>query len=227
MNTLDDYYRNSYGSVQRGGINAWGNRLMDSRLLRALSTVDSREVLELGASSGEFTQLAMEHLNASKYIASDLHPGVSSPENIDNLVGLYGTRLQFLTADATYLPFDDSSFSLTFSTCLLAHVNSPSEVIREAIRVTRAGGNVFFLIPCDPGFMNQAIKQLITYPRMRRRGLRQPEYVYALEHPNPVHNILALLRHQADGHHLHLRFHPFGWKSWQFNLFIVARIRVL
>jgi ubiquinone/menaquinone biosynthesis C-methylase UbiE len=226
MSAVEDYYAKDYASIQRDGIQGLGNRWMDRALIRRLVRGDPHQVLELGCSSGEFTSLAIQKLEASRYVGIDLAPGISSPELLASLRRDYLGTLEIIAADAEELPFDDNLFSLTFSTCLLAHVESPQSVVRESIRVTRPGGQVVFLMPADPGIANQLVKRLVTYPRMRKRGIPVPEYVYALEHRNPIHNLLAHIVEGAAPHQARVAYSPFRVRSWNLNLFLIATINL-
>jgi len=53
-------------------------------------------------------------------------------------------RVDYRVADGTRLPFDDASFDLTFTICVLHHVRPERRVafVREMSRVTRPGGVV-------------------------------------------------------------------------------------
>lgn len=226
MATLKDYYLHDYARVQRRGLQGLGNSWMDRALIRRLVKADPQQVLELGCSSGEFTALALRKLEVGRYVGIDLAPGTSSPELLASLTKDFAGTLEIVPADAQDLPFDDDTFALTFSTCLLAHVDSPQSVVREAIRVTRPGGQVIFLMPADPGIANQFVKRLVTYPRMRNLGISFPEYVYALEHRNPIHNLLAHIGEGASAHETQITYSPFRVRSWNLNLFLVATIKV-
>lgn len=131
--------------------------------------------------------------------------------------------MRFLSQDAQKLNFSDNTFDLVFSTCLLAHVDDPEKVMREAIRVTRPGGNIIFLAPTDPGIFNQVIKTLWTYPMMRRDGVLYPDYVYSKEHKNPIHNLLAIARLLGQSINVKIKYRPFSVKSWQLNLWVLLQ----
>lgn len=57
-------------------------------------------------------------------------------------------RVEFLTADAQDLPFKDSWFDFCFSLNAFEHIPDPEEALREAARVTRAGGYIYLMF--DP-----------------------------------------------------------------------------
>lgn len=214
----------NYSKVQRSGLTGLGNSWMDLSLLRVLRRCPHSEILELGASSGEFSSKALRRLKPDQYILSDISPGNTNPDLLASLQNSFPRGLSVVRANAESLPFADASFDLTFSTCLLAHVSDPSAVIREALRVTRFGGNVVFLVPTDPGLANQTIKRLVTYPRMRFEGIQNPDYLYAIGHVHPFHNLLARLRFESKVHQLQFHYRPFVIPSYNLNLWAVFSI---
>ena len=197
---------------------------MDRSLLTALGSARHSTILELGGSSGEFSAKALKRLKPERYVMTDISPGNTNTHFLDELERSFPGILSVITADAESLPFEDKSFDLTFSTCLLAHVTNPSAVIREALRVTKTGGAVVFLLPTDPGFANQILKRIVTYPRMKREGIAEPDYLYALGHPHPFHNLLARLRFELKGYRWRTGYRPFVVPSYQLNLWAVVSV---
>lgn len=221
---LQEYFARNYSRVQRSGLTGLGNSWMDASLLRVLAQRQHAKVLELGASSGEFTAKVLNRLQVQEYFLTDIEPGNTNPNFFSALVERFEQNLTVAKANAESLQFEDDCFDLTFSTCLLAHVHDPSSVIREAIRVTKNGGHIIFLMPTDPGLMNQLVKRVITYPRMRRQGIAMPRYIYALGHVHPFHNLLARLRFECQGYRLNVSYRPFFLRSWNLNLWAIASI---
>lgn len=125
------------------------------------------------------------------------------------------------------LNFKDETFDLTFSTCLLAHLDDPLRGAKEAIRVTKAGGRVLFLLPSDPGVLNRLVKNLITYPKMRRQGIENPKFIYAMEHKNHVSRIITLLEAAAEERKTKIKYFPVNLPTWNFSLWAIASIEPL
>lgn len=222
------YYKNFYSSIQRQNIQGMGNNLTDTSLMKTLAKLSKTQIdpiiLELGASSGEFTQKALKRLKFKKYFALDLNPGLANP-NLYESITLENPNLQFISGDAQQLPYQDNFFDICFSTCLLAHVDNPEKVMSEALRVTKLGGFIVFLLPTDPGFANQLVKRLVTYPSMRKLGISNPEYVYSQEHKNPIHNILAIAKHVYAHSFQKFAYRPFYSPSWNLNLWVKIIVR--
>jgi ubiquinone/menaquinone biosynthesis C-methylase UbiE len=224
-----EYYKKFYTSSQREGLQGCGNELTSSSLLKKVVKFKERDVLELGAGSGEFTKIALSKARFRSYLALDLRLGAANTELVKELQERYKgdpatNQFAFVEGDAQKLSFPEEKFDLVFSTCLLAHVDDPEGVIREAIRVTKTGGSVLFLAPTDPGFANQTVKKLWTYPMLRKRGDSNPEYSYAKEHKNPIHNILAIAKTLSKYHSLKIHYRPFFLSSWNVNLWTVIEI---
>jgi len=222
---IEEYYRSVYPEAQRKGLQGIGNRIMDWSLLRKISIGSPKCMLELGAASGEFTGTAVQALSPENYVAFDLKPGLAIPGNFDRIRReAPQTILTVQEGNAENLPFASDSFDVTFSTCLLAHVDNPGKVVRESIRVTRKGGRVVFLLPSDPGLLNQATKRLFTYPKLKRLGVARPQLLYALEHKNPIHNLIAVIDSESDAYRVNWISFPFLIKSWNLSLFMVVTI---
>ena len=224
---LERYYKAVYSDAQKRGVQGFGGSLADGSLLNELSKHRSDKILELGAGSGEFTQKAVESLVHRSYVATDLKPERANPALARRLKQEAGQdeSLEFIRADAQALPFEDGIFDLVFSTCLLAHVDSPTDVIRESLRVLQADGTLVFLMPTDPGLLNQFIKRILTYPKLRKMGVMNPQYIYSLEHKNPIHNLIAANKYVSLGGQIRIKYRPFLLPSWNLNLWLLCVIK--
>ena len=208
------------------GVQGFGGNLADGSLLAELKKHRSEKILELGAGSGEFTQKAVGSLFYKSYVATDLNPERANPALAERLKSESGQDgfFEFVKADAQVLPFEDGSFDLVFSTCLLAHVDSPTDVIRESLRVLKADGTIVFLMPTDPGLLNQLIKRVLTYPKLRKLGVMSPQYINSLEHKNPIHNLIATSKYVSAGNQIKTKYRPFFVPSWNLNLWTLCVI---
>lgn len=222
MSVNEDYYLNEYSSVQRSGIQGWGNSLTDYQVEKTIGDINGKIVLEIGASAGEhFSKLKNPQLHG-RYVALDLAPGVTNPVLMKHLQDKFG--VEFVEGDAENMQFDDETFDVSSSLCVLAHVNDPEAVFSELRRVTKVGGKIVVGMPCDPGMLNRLIKYIVTYPAMRKSGIKNPRLIYAREHRNGVGNLIAFAKNSFENDTLRIKFFPFGLKAWNLNLLAVIEV---
>jgi len=211
------FYEGCYSDVFHDGCQGWGSELVDRQVEKyAVSGDGTLRILEIGAGSGEHLKFVRFKPRWSEYVALDLTPGISNPEAAALAEALPNFR--FVAGDASNLPFDDGYFDSVISTCVLAHVAEPERVFNELRRVTKKGGRIVVGMPCDPGFANQLVKKLLTYRVMKRAGVQDPKLDYARQHRNPIHNLLAFASHVFRHDNSQLRWFPFRFPSWNFNV---------
>jgi ubiquinone/menaquinone biosynthesis C-methylase UbiE len=64
-------------------------------------------------------------------------------------------RIQLAHVDAKRLPYKDGAFDVVMSNSILHHIPEPLAVLREAVRVTKPGGLLFFRDLLRPGSAEQ------------------------------------------------------------------------
>jgi len=228
-NSRDQYYANDYTNQQRRGLQGWGNSLIDRLIEGRVKRFEGMKILELGASSGEHIRFVSPKPMWSSYFCLDLRPGISDPALFESLTRKESPIIQnvyFVKGSAEEMPFEDESFDLIISTCLLAHVRDPERVLAEIRRVVKNSGQVVIGLPTDPGIMNRLIKRIITYPRMRRLGTSNPKLEYAREHINGIGNLLELIKFQFAQDSLRLQYFPFAIKTWNLNLAVIVDVNM-
>ena len=186
-------------------------------------SIELMRQLELGGGSGEHLPYVKQVPN-TEYISLDL-----ALPRTDKYLKEIPVRLaeivKFVKGNAEQLPFESEYFEKVISTCLLHHVTDPLAVLFEARRVTKQQGELIFIIPTDPGLLNQFIKRTISYRRLRKFTSQKPELILALDHINHVGGLLELCKFVFKNDELEIDFLPFGIKSWNLNL--IARVRVI
>jgi ubiquinone/menaquinone biosynthesis C-methylase UbiE len=225
----EEYYSNFYKSLQRSGIQGWGNSLIDRLIESRVTRFEAMCILEVGASSGEHLQFVSPEPKWSRYVGLDITPGVSDPELFARLIDGNHPNSQavsFVQGTAEGMPFGDESFDLVVSTCLLAHVPNPERVLQEMKRVVKNGGQIVIGLPTDPGVMNRFIKTLITYPRMKKVGIVNPRLEYAREHVNGIGNLLELIKFHFAESSVIYRYFPSYLPSWNFNLAVIVDCKI-
>lgn len=222
--TMGDYYADHYSTVQRRGLQGWGNAMVDVAVEKRVRRRAGQRILEIGASSGEHLDFVAREPAWDSYVGLDLMPGVTEPDRFARTVTIPAVR--FVAGDASRLPFSDDSFDVVVSTCVLAHVGSPEQTFEELRRVVRPGGQIVVGMPCDPGAANRLVKLLVTYPSMRRTGIENPRLSYARGHINGVGALIALAGHVFRDDQTRLRYTPWRFPSWNANLVITLDVTV-
>ena len=69
-------------------------------------------------------------------------------------LALLTERIMLDRVDAKVLPYDDGRFPIVMSNSIVHHIPDPTDVFREAVRVTAAGGLLFFL--CHHGLISSS-----------------------------------------------------------------------
>jgi ubiquinone/menaquinone biosynthesis C-methylase UbiE len=98
----------------------------------------SGEVLEIGAGSGAMAEELLATTPDMTICVTDFDQTMVSTA-VDRLAG-FGTRVTARQADATALPFGDSSFDTVLSWIMLHHTVAWENALTEAVRVLRPGG---------------------------------------------------------------------------------------
>jgi len=110
---------------------------------RAFNTIGQLQtgakILDVACGMGETTQLIAGHFAGANITGLDRDEAlIEAAKKIND-----NAKIQYLTGDATHLPFEDNSFDFVFSRYLLMHVPDAPTIIKELKRVCKAGGIVF------------------------------------------------------------------------------------
>ncbi|MCU1461818.1 MAG: hypothetical protein JWO37_1893 [Acidimicrobiales bacterium] len=98
----------------------------------------SGEVLEIGGGSGAMAEQLLATTPAITMCVTDFDQTMVSSA-VEKLTR-FGTRVTARQADATALPFADSSFDTVVSWIMLHHTVAWEKALSEAVRVLRPGG---------------------------------------------------------------------------------------
>ena len=221
---LDDYYQNVYQKfLFGGGAQGQGIAYFEKQIENFWTNPQPTNVLEIGGGSGEHLPF-IKQIPIQSYVSFDLRPIITN-EHLKHLPDELKSKLSFVEGDAQNLPFRELAFDRVFTTCLLHHVDDVLAVLLEARRVTAVGGEIAFVIPTDPGILNQFVKNIFSFRKMKRLSTVRPQLFYALEHKNHVKSILEQIRFVFQSDELEFNFRPFPFlKSWNCNLLVVAKI---
>ena len=172
-------------------------------------------VLEVGAGSGEHFPYVRHQFDT--YIECDIREP-SSPRPTDD------PRRRFDVVDAQALVYPEASFDRVVATCLLLHLPEPERALAEWRRVVRPGGLVSILVPCDPGALVRATRQLLTMPAVRRSGFQGYKLFNARDHRNHAGAMDHLVRYIFREDRIATYRYPFHVNSWNLNAFSVYTV---
>lgn len=117
---------------------------------------ETARVLEVGAGTGRMWQVACTRVPPGWSLTlTDRSEGMVADLTCN--VGQLRLNASVKRADATALPFADSTFDLAFANHMLYHVPRPSEAIRELRRVLKPGG-VLVAATNSEGHMRQVVE---------------------------------------------------------------------
>jgi ubiquinone/menaquinone biosynthesis C-methylase UbiE len=221
---IDDFYHNIYQSyLFGGGFQGKGIVYFENQVENFWVNSKPARVLEIGGGSGEHLPF-ISYIPTEAYVSIDLRP-IIVKDHLTNLSEEFKSKLSFVEGDAQSLPFDNETFDRVFTTCLLHHVDDVLAVLLEARRVTETGGEIAFLFPTDPGILNQLVKRLFSYRRIRKLTKVDPKLIYALDHKNNIQGILEQIKYVFYLDEVKFKFRPIPFiRSWNLNLLVVAKI---
>jgi SAM-dependent methyltransferase len=131
------------------------------------------DVLDLGTGTAQIPILLCQRWEPCRVLAVDAAVSMLDLARYNVEIANLTHRVQLAHADAKQLPFREGMFDVVMSNSILHHIPQPLEVLREAIRVTRPGGWLFFrdlLRPPNP----EALQQLVaTYAAQANPHQRQ------------------------------------------------------
>lgn len=120
------------------GTSDWSELKFD-RVLHYFSSIDKKEILDLGCGGGNFTTRlkALGFNVVGLDISLDLIK-VNRQSNKDT---------KFICGDAEFLPFYDASFDIILVAFLLHHFKKHEHIVSEIFRVLKKGGKVLCVEP--------------------------------------------------------------------------------
>jgi ubiquinone/menaquinone biosynthesis C-methylase UbiE len=216
-NSLNWYKENYQKTAVSGDPSNLSSRLMHRMLEHGITRNLFPSVLEVGGNIGEHVRFVQHEYDV--YRLTDIkEPGF----NLD-----LPKKVEFQKADVEDLSFADSEFDRTISTCLLHHLNDPVQALRELRRVTKDGGVISILLPCDPGIMYRAFRMFTSVKKAIFAGIYEEQKLnHALEHRNHVGSLLVLLKNEFRLDKVKLVRFPFIVGSWNMNLVYYYQIQI-
>lgn len=195
------------------------NRTLEKRIEYNSSPQDNY-VLEIGGGGGEHIKY-VSNFPQKNYIILD--PRETSKPTVRKLKKL-SKKIKFVTGVAEDIPFPNCYFDRVVSSCVLAHLDDPLASLLECRRVTKVNGTLSFLVTTDPGFLNQLVKKIYSYPKLNKLSEYPANLIYALDHKNGVINLLAIIRYVFKNDNVKMNYYPFFIPSVNFNLAVIVNI---
>lgn len=174
-------------------------------------------VLELGAGHGQ--HFAHVRHNFSQYMMTDL-----MPEILPVVPDCRVTTMGLDAADLRSLP--SQSVDRLIATCLLAHMNDPLVALEEWRRVVRPGGCLSLYVPLEPSIVNLLLRKAFIWPRSRRYGAADPEYLMWSQHMVHYPALRAFLNRVFSNDSVTRTRFPTRLLPWNLAFFEVWTVRV-
>ena len=216
---LSEYYNCFHDSLQQGGIQGFGQRIMNAKLESYWDLSKPQTTLEVGFGNGF-------HLKAVKDWPTEIYIGLdkrSIPNK--NRFRLVKSKLVTVEGDIHSLPFPDGSIDRILMTCVFHHLENPYGAACEISRVLHKRGEISILLPTDPGILNRFIKHFTVHRKAKNYKNYDTKTIYAVDHRNHIHSLLQILKYVFDDDLVKIHYFPFRFlRSWNLNLFAVVRI---
>jgi len=225
--TLKKYYNDSYLKLFYGkSFCSCGIKYSHQKLEKIFTNNIPDSVLEIGGNNGEHLPF-VKFVPSKQYVSLDLV--TPQLEIYTNMISVeLKNKLKFVKGNAEDLKYKDNTFDRILVTCVLAHVDDVLASLFEIKRVAKEGAEIGILLPTDPGILNRLVKTLFTYRKLTKSTTVSPKFINALEHKNHVSAIMALISYVFSNDDLKFTYKPFGlFKSWNFNLLIIAKIKII
>ena len=224
---LDEYYKSSYQKLfYSKSILSFGIGYSHKQLEKIFKIKSPNYVLEIGGGNGEHLPY-VKHVPINKYISLDLK---TPKTNIyrDLVSSKFLDKLEFVKGDAEELIYDKSTFDRIVVPCVLAHVDDVMAVLFEIKRVAKKDSEIGILLPSDPGIVNRLVKKLFTFRKLKHLTTVSPKFINALEHKNHISVIMEQITFVFSSDDVKFSYKPFGLiKSWNLNLLVVAKIKII
>lgn len=102
------------------------------------------DVLDLGTGTAQIPVALCQRDSACRVMAIDSSIPMLELARYNIEVGLVRDRIQLAHVDARQLPYSEPLFDVVMSNSIVHHLADPGPVLREAVRVTRPGGRLWF-----------------------------------------------------------------------------------
>lgn len=137
------------------------NRVFVDDLLASGET--GQDILDLGTGTAQIPVVLCQRLENCRVMAVDLAVQMLdlAVYNVE-AAGLIN-QIQLAHVDAKQMPFEDNMFDTVISNSIVHHIPDPYDVLKEAVRVLKPGGQFFFRDLLRPDTDEQVGELVKTY----------------------------------------------------------------
>jgi ubiquinone/menaquinone biosynthesis C-methylase UbiE len=150
--------RGSGFGVQEDGESVLGTEHSDSVEPRAIL-----DVLDLGTGTALIPIQLCKTFSGCRVMAADAAVSMLELARYNVEVNSLNERIEMAHLDAKKLPFGDGMFDVVMSNSIVHHIPEPIHVLREAVRVAKPGGVLFFRDLLRPGTEAELKHLVATY----------------------------------------------------------------
>jgi ubiquinone/menaquinone biosynthesis C-methylase UbiE len=184
------------------------NQRFVTDLLAALPSAPSPEprtpfpdILDLGTGTAQIPiELCRRHADC-RVMAADAAVSMLELARYNLEIESLTHRIELAHVDAKRLPFREGMFDVVMSNSIIHHIPEPIDVVREAVRVTREGGLLFFRDLLRPETEGQLRHLVATYAAGANDHQQRmfAESLHAALALDEIRGLISSLDFSADG----------------------------
>jgi ubiquinone/menaquinone biosynthesis C-methylase UbiE len=171
----------------------------ESTLNFELGTVNL-DILDLGTGTALIPIELCRRLADCRVMAADAAVSMLELARYNIEVNSLRERIELARVDAKRLPFGDAMFDVVMSNSIVHHIPEPIHVLREALRVTRPGGILFFRDLLRPESEERLQHLVATYTAGANANQHRlfAESLHAALSLSEIRNLITSLGFAAD-----------------------------
>ena len=121
------------------------------------------DILDLGTGTAQIPIELCRRFEHCRVMACDAAVSMLDQAQYNLAAHYFNERIQLKLVDAKALPFQETKFDVVMSNSIIHHIPEPISVLREAARVTRPGGLLFFRDLLRPENEEERQRLVATY----------------------------------------------------------------